>query len=139
LGAAVTFDTASDDRFGDGALKLSPQFGAGYRFRPDFELTTKLQYNASLWEDKGRSDVNSLELRLALLKTWPGYWYTLAGYGGLWNFERDDMYSSSFKAELGKAFGSRQEWVAYLSAEVPGANRGVNDFAVKLGIGYIFN
>lgn len=138
LGAAVTFDTASDDPFGDGAIKLSPQWGAGHRFRPDLELTAKMPYNGSVWEDKGRADVNSLELKLALLKTWPGYWYSLVGYGSLWDFERDEIHSNAFKAEVGKAFGSRQEWVAYLSAEVPAANRGSNDFAVKLGISYIF-
>jgi hypothetical protein len=138
LGLAVGFDTASEDQFGDGALKLSPQWGAGYRFRPDFELTAKVQYNGSVWEDDGRSEVNSLELRLALLKTWPHYWYSLAGYGSLWDFERDDIYSGAFKAEVGKAFGTRQEWVAYLSTEVPAVNAGPNDFTVKLGIGYIF-
>jgi len=138
VGAAVTFDTAEDNRFGDGAVTLTPQWGAGYRFRPDFELTSKVSYNGSVWEDQGRSDVNSLELKFALIKKWPGYWYSLAGYGSLWNFERDEVHSNAFKAELGKAFGARQEWVSYLSAEIPAANRGANDFAVKLGISYIF-
>jgi hypothetical protein len=138
LGTAVTFDTASDDRLGDGAIVLSPQWGAGYRFRPDFELTAKMQYNPSIWEDEGRSEVNSLELKLALLKTWPGFWYSLAGYGSLWNFERDEIHSNAFKAELGKAFGTRQEWVAFFSAEVPVENRGANDFALKCGISYVF-
>lgn len=138
LGTAMGFDTASDDAFGDGAIVLSPQFGAGYRLSSDLELTSKLQYNVSMWEDKGRSDVHSLELKLALLKTWPGYWYSLVGYGSLFNFERNEIHSNAFKAELGKAFGSRQEWVAYLSAEVPAANRGANDFAVKCGISFVF-
>lgn len=138
LGAGVTFDTASEDPFGDGAVKLSPQWGAGYRFRPDFELSAKVQYNASVWEDKGRSDVNSLELRVALLKTWPRFWYSLVGYGSLLNFERDDIHSSALKAEVGKAFGAQQEWVSYLSAEIPAANPGPNDFVIKLGVSYIF-
>lgn len=138
LGAAVTFDTASDDPFGDGALKISPQWGAGYRFRPDFELSAKVQYNASVWEDEGRSDVSSLEAKVALLKTWPGFWYSLVGYGSLWNFERDNLHSNVIKAEVGKAFGARQEWIAFVSGEAPVENRGANQFAVKLGLSYIF-
>lgn len=63
---------------------------------------------------------------------------SLVGYGSLWDFERDDIHSNAIKAEVGKAFGTRREWVAFVSGEVPVENRGSNQFAVKLGISYIF-
>jgi hypothetical protein len=139
VGLATTFDTASDVLLGDGVVKLAPQLGVGYRVTENFELVGNLQYNRSVREAGGRTQVNSLELNPALIKAWPANWFTVLGYDNAWNFEAGNQYSSKVKLDLGKAMGSQHQWIASVGVDLPVANRGANNLTVKAGLSHIFN
>jgi hypothetical protein len=138
LGAAGTFDTASKRQFGDGAVTLSPIWGGGFRFTPTFELVGNVQYNVSLYEAAGRQPVHSLEISPALLKIWPHHWYSLAGWDSVLDFEDGKNHSGKVTAEIGKAFGVRQQWVLSTGVDVPVVRAGQDNFTVNAGINYVF-
>jgi hypothetical protein len=71
VGLAGTLDTASKAQLGDGALTVSPTWGGGFRFAPDFELVGHLQYEVSVHEAAGRSPIHSLEFKPALPRRTP--------------------------------------------------------------------
>jgi hypothetical protein len=138
LGAAATLPTASEAQLGDGVVKLSPIGGAGFRLLPGLECVGNLQYNASVHEQDGRTPVQSLEAKPALIKTWPRHWYTLAGWDSRWDFENGNAYRGVAKVEAGKALGQRQRWVAYLGCDVPVVNAGSDNLTLKAGINHVF-
>lgn len=138
LGLGTTFDTASKPQFGDGAFQLSPIWGGGFRFSPDFELVANVQYNASVAVSTGRQPVNSLELKPALLKILPHHWYSLLGWGSSWDFEDGGLHRSKIKLEFGKGLGKRQQWVLFAGINVPVIHAGQENFTVKAGLNYVF-
>lgn len=138
LGVATYFDTAEHAALGDGVLKLSPKWGAGYRFEHDFELVGTVQYNVSLHEAAGRSQVSSLEVNPALIKGWPGHWFNVLGYDQSWDFQDDGRYYSKLKFELGRAFGTDERWVASVGVDVPLAGRGADNYTAKASLSRIF-
>ena len=138
LGAASTFDTASKQQFGDGAVTLSPIWGGGFRFTPTFELVGNVQYNASIHEAAGRQPVHSLEISPALLKIWPHHWYSQAGWDSVFDFENGATHSGKVTAEIGKAFGVRQQWVLSTGVDVHVVRAGQDNFTVNVGINYVF-
>lgn len=138
LGLATTFDTASKVQFGDGATTLSPVWGGGFRFTSDFELVGNVQYNVSVQEAAGRSPIHSLEIRPALLKTWPRDWYSLAGWESTVDFQDGEAHYGKMMAEVGKAFGARQQWVVYAGFDVPVVRAGRDNFSINAGLSYVF-
>ena len=138
LGAAVTFGTASEQQFGDGAVTVSPIGGWGFRFTPEFELVGNVQYNNSIHEADGRISVHSLEFSPALLKIWPHHWYTQAGWESVLDFEDGSNHSGKVTAEVGKAFGGRQQWVLSAGVDIPAGSAGLDNFTAKAGVNYIF-
>jgi hypothetical protein len=73
-----------------------------------------------------------------LIKTWAHHWYTLAGWDSRWDFENGNAYRGVGKVEVGKAFGQRQQWVAYLGCDLPVVNVGTDDFTLKAGFNLVF-
>lgn len=138
LGFAATFDTASEPQIGDGAFQLAPIWGGGYRFSPDFELVANVQYNASITEASGRRPINSLELKPALLKILPHHWYSLLGWDSTWDFENGDLHRGTIKTEVGKGFGTQQQWVFYTGIDIPVINAGQDNFMLRAGLNYVF-
>jgi hypothetical protein len=138
LGASGTFGTASKQQFGDGAVTLSPIWGGGFRFTPTFELVGNVQYNASIHEAAGRQPVHSLEISPALLKIWPHHWYSQAGWDSVFDFENGATHSGKVTAEIGKAFGARQQWVLSTGVDVPVVRAGQDNFTVNAGVNYVF-
>lgn len=138
LGLAGTFDTASKAQFGDGALTISPIWGGGFRFTPDFELVGNVQYNASVYEAAGRLHVHSLDLSPALLKTWSHHWYSLLGWESGIDFENNNTHTGKVKVEIGKAFGPRQQWVFSTGVDVPLVRPGQDNFTLKVGLNHVF-
>lgn len=82
--------------------------------------------------------MHSLEVGPALLKTWPHHLYSLLGYDNAWDFENDNAYGGDLKAELGRGFGSRQQWVGYVGVDVPLVRAGQDNFTVEAGLNYVF-
>lgn len=138
LGAAGAFDTASKRQFGDGAVTLSPIWGGGFRFTPTLELVGSVQYDVSVYEASVRQSVHSLEFSPALLKIWPHHWYSLAGWDSVFDFEDGQNHSGKVTAEIGKAFGVRQQWVLSTGVDVPVVRAGQDNFTVNAGINYLF-
>jgi hypothetical protein len=138
LGVATVFDTAEHAALGDGVLKLSPKWGAGWRFQHELELVGTVQYNVSLHEAAGRSQVSSLEVNPALIKGWRGNWFNVLGYDQSWDWQDDGRYYSTLKFELGRAFGTGDCWVASIGVDVPLAGRGADNYTVKAGLSHLF-
>jgi hypothetical protein len=138
LGLAGKFDTASKPQFGEGATTISPIWGGGLRFAPDFELLGNVQYNASVHEANGRPPVRSIEIRPALLKTWPHEWYSLVGWESVVDFQDANTHYGKVTTELGRAIGAQHQWVFYAGVDVPVVRAGPDNFTAKAGLSYLF-
>jgi hypothetical protein len=68
--------------------------------------------------------VHSLEIQPALLRTWPQNWYSLAGWESVVDFQDGETHYGKVMAEVGKAFGPRQQWVLDGGLDVPAVRAG---------------
>lgn len=139
-GAALEtlFPTATDDEIGDGIIKLTPIFGWQMRVLSNVQFGGRLKYNYSVYEEEGRARANSIEFNPQLLAEWPHDIYTSVAWNSEWTLVNSGHYTGKFETQIGKAFGKKNQWVAYVGVEIPWIHGGNDICTYKTGISYLF-
>lgn len=137
-GMETQFPTATSDEIGDGIIKLTPLFGWQMKLAKDFQFGGRLKYNYSVYEEEGRARANSIEFNPQLLAEWPHDIYTSVAWNSEWTLVNSGHYIGKFEPQIGKAFGEKNQWVAYVGVEIPWINAGSDICTFKTGISYLF-
>ena len=137
LGVEAQFDTATQPQLGSGIFRLSP--GAVLAVQPwrafSFQATT--QFNQSLAEDAGVSELQQIETKPAIQVSLPAEFYAYAENSLKWDLQAGGMFSSKLKFEIGRGFGARSEWVLSARYEVP-LTESADQHTFKVGCSYVF-
>ena len=137
-GLETQFPTASSDEIGDGIIKLTPLFGWQMKLAKQFQFGGRLKYNYSVYEEEGRARANSIEFNPQILAEWPHDIYTSAQWNSEWTLVNGGHYIGKFEPQIGKAFGEKNQWVAYVGVEIPWIHAGSDICTFKTGINYLF-
>jgi len=137
-GMEATFPTATSDEIGDGIIKLTPIFGWQMKLASKLQFGGRLKYNYSVYEEDGRARANSIEFNPQLLAEWPHNIYTSAAWNSEWTLVNSGHYIGKFEPQIGKAFGKKNQWVAYVGVEIPWVHAGSDICTFKTGISYLF-
>lgn len=136
----VTFDTASDDRLGQGQTVLSPQAYAAIDL-PKYESVffPNVQHYFSVGGDDSRSDVSQTILKPNLLTRWPNRFYTFLEPSFIIDWERNSKAGLQIELELGKLLGKNTAvWVRPGIGAIKDDLPQIYDWNTEIGVRYIF-
>lgn len=138
LGMENQFNTATSDEIGDGVIKLTPFYAWQLKLAKSVQFGGRLKYNYSVYEEPGRARANSIEFNPQLLAEWPHDIYTAVAWNSEWTLVNSGHYIGKFEPQIGKAFGKRNQWVAYVGVEIPWVHAGSDICTYKTGLSYLF-
>lgn len=137
LGVEAQFDTAAQPQLGSGIFRLSPGVVFAVQSCRAFRFQATSQFNQSLAEDAGVSELQQIETRPAIQLSLPAEFYFYVENSLKWDLQAGGKFSSKLKFEIGRGFGARSEWVLSARYEVP-LTESVDHYTVKIGCSYVF-
>mgnify|MGYP003460382644 CR=1 FL=1 len=105
----LQWESAQDDRLGDNATLLQPQYAFSYARSETLVLNGRLTYARSIDRDRGAPVVNRLTFEPSVTFLLPERWSCALATRLGWNFERHKL-AARVKGTLGFILGEKQQW-----------------------------
>ncbi len=109
MGLNVQWASAYDDRLGDNATLLQPQYAFSYVRSETLVLNGRLTYSRSIDRDRDGPTVNRLTFEPSVTFLLPERWSCALATRFAWNFERRKL-AATVRGTLGFILGERQQW-----------------------------
>lgn len=137
VGAEAEFDTAGGPPLGDGIFRLSPIVAFVVQPYRTFKFQTFVQFNQSLATETGVSEEQEIHVKPAINIALPANWYAYSECEETWGLHAHGDFSSTFKIEIGRGFGTRGEWTLSGRCEVP-LTTSSDNYTLTFGCTYVF-
>jgi hypothetical protein len=105
----IQWETGQDDRLGDNATLLQPQYAFSYARSDTLVLNGRLTYTRSIDRDRGAPVINRLTFEPSVTFLLPEQWSCAIATRLGWSFERDKL-AATVRGTLGFILGERNQW-----------------------------
>ncbi len=136
-GVETQFNTAAQDQLGDGVFRVSPLLGFALQPSATWKFQTVMQFDQSLTRESGVSEQQELKLMPSLQCDLPNGFFAFTETELKWNLRDNNAFGAKLKFEIGRGFGSHDQWVMSARYEVP-LTESDDEHTFSVGFAYVF-